>query len=129
MLNAAGSSPGRSPRSTSGPSCRQSVHARHSAVIKSAGAIWDGRDHEVSGGPFDHGDQVDAAVSADQQSGSGDALLRPRPLRTVHAAVHRTRLKQASRARGRSRCGTCRIGGSVPPLTMGVKETDSLIAR
>jgi len=43
------------------------VHARHSAVIKSAGAIWDGRDHEVSGGPFDHGDQVDAAVSADQQ--------------------------------------------------------------
>jgi hypothetical protein len=30
--------------------------------------------------------------------GSGDALLRHRPLRTVRAACHRTRLKQAARA-------------------------------
>ncbi len=41
-------------------------------------------------------------------SGSRGALLRPGPLRTVRAACHRTRLKQAPKARGqaevRSRC-------------------------
>ncbi len=42
-------------------------------------------------------------VRPDDQSGSGDALLRPRPLRTVQAAVHRTRLKQAPGARGQAK--------------------------
>src|SRR5262249_5143175 len=46
------------------------------------------------------------------QPGSGGALLRRRPLRTVHATYRRTRLKQAARA---LRVGVLasRVGGRI----------------
>ncbi|GGV96780.1 hypothetical protein GCM10015535_66870 [Streptomyces gelaticus] len=52
------------------------------------GAVADRQVHEhhVAGGPFDEGADGRAAVLADDESGSGDALLRPRPLKTVQAA-------------------------------------------
>src|SRR5699024_2292944 len=57
-----------------------------------------GQDHREPALAIDQGDHRALTLLAHHESGSGNALLRPRPLRTVQAAIYRTRLKQVPKA-------------------------------
>lgn len=93
-------------------------------------SIWQVDKHEVASGPLDQRADRGLVAGANNESGSGDALLRPRPLRTVCKQLFTAH--GSSKPQGlavRRRCKTRQPGGSNSPLTKGVEETEPLIVR
>jgi len=110
---------------------RQGLDRGQQAITHGYGAvsIWQVDQHREPGLALDQGGDGGAAVRPEHESGSGTHCCVPAPsepckqLFTAHGS---------SKPQGlavRRRCRIRQLGGSIPPLTKGVEETDSLIAR